>query len=256
MGTKNLPVKPKDGAVTRWQDRMAAYAKNAVDQEASVSTGQFLSTRAGQLSYQGNPIKDNKIDVVVADGILENCYYEGEFDAENPMPPVCYAFGRDEKEMKPHAESSKPQSESCVGCRHNEWGTAERGKGKACKNVRRLALLPTTDMTVGGLKKMEPAYLKIPVTSVKGWAAYIRGIAAMRHRPPFGVVTKVACVPDVKTQFKVTFEHVADLPDNLAEVATDRHDEIMETIGFPYAKPLEQAAKTAKPVKGQPKRKF
>jgi hypothetical protein len=243
MGTKNVPAKSGGGGVVKWEDRLAKYAKDAVDQEASVATGQFISTRAGQLSYQGNPIKDNTLDVVVADGILENCYYEGEFDAKNPAPPVCYAFGRDDKEMKPHEKSTKKQAESCADCPQNVFGSAERGEGKACKNTRRLALLPTTNMTPDGLKKMEAAYIKVPVTSVKGWAAYTRGIAALRHRPPFGVVTRLKTEPDQKNQFRMTFEHVSDLPESLLPVAMDRHEELKEAIGFPYAPPQENAPK-------------
>lgn len=250
MAKSNMPAKPAGRTgVTRWEDRLANYAKAAVEQEASVSTGQFISTKAGQLTYQGNPVKDNTLDVVVIDGILENTYYEGKYDPNNPAPPICYAFGRDDKEMKPHERSSKPQAKSCGECKWNQWESADEGRGKACKNTRRLALLPTTDMTAAGLKKMEAAFLRVPVTSVKGWAAYTRGVAALRHLPPFGVVTRIRTVPDPKNQFRMTFEHNGDIPEPLMETVVERHEAMREEIAFPYPEATEAAEK--KPARNE-----
>lgn len=240
--TKNVPAKAGGKNLpTTWEARLASMAKESVQQEASVSTGQFISTRAGQLSYNGNPVQGNKLDAIVVDAILENCYYKGDFDPDNPAPPVCYAFGRDDKDMHPHEQSPEPQAKSCAECELNEFGTADRGKGKACKNIRRLALLPAQPLDAEALEKAEIAYLKTPVTSVKGWAAYVRTLDALRKRPPIGVVTEISTVADPKSQYKVLFNHKLDLPAAPLEAVFARLEEVKSGIAFPYAPPSTEA---------------
>lgn len=241
-------------ALTTWEERLAARAQAAVEQEASVSAGQFISVRAGQLSYDGNAIAGNKMKVVVLDAILENAYYEGKFDPDNPAPPLCYAFGRDDKELAPHEKATKPQHETCKGCPHNEWGSADGGerRGKACKNIRRLALIPAEPLSAEALGKSDVAYFKLPVTSVKAWAAYVRALAALRKRSPEGCVTEISVASDPKTQFKVSFNHVLDLKNELLGVVMPRADTARDEIAFPYPEPQEQEA----PAPKGKKRKF
>ena len=59
----------------------------------------------------------------------------------------------------------------------------------------------------------EVAALRIPVTSVKGFATYVQTVAATVKRPLAGVVTKVSLVPDAKTQFKIQFTFVKAIED-------------------------------------------
>jgi len=254
MATKAKPgtgVATKSGTgMATWQDRMAKLATAAVEQEASVSSGQFVNTRTGQLTWNGSPVVGNKLKVIIADAIMENAYYEGEFDPDNPQPPVCFAFGRKEKELKPHADSVEPQHETCAGCPQNEFGTADRGKGKACKNIRRLGLIAADPLTQEAIEKGEVAYLKTPVTSVRGWAAYVRTLEALDHLPPQGVVTEISSVVDAKTQFKITFNKVGNVPDKLMGAVMDRHDEVVNAIEFPYSPPSSEpvAPKGKKPA--------
>ena len=255
MATKNVPAKKESTAVANWQDRLAAMAKASTQQESSVATGQFISTKAGQLTWQGSPAKENKFKVIILDAILENAYYPGDFDPENPQPPVCFAFGRDDKELAPHESSAEPQSEKCDGCKMNEFGTAERGKGKACKNIRRLGMVAADPLSAEGIQKSEVAYMKTPVTSVKSWAAYARSLDALKHLPPLGVITEVGSVPDPKSQFKLTFNYVEDVPQELLGAVLDRHEEVKESIGFPYSPPSSEAP-AKKPAGKQVKRKF
>ena len=262
MATKGKAVavkKPGTGLVS-WQSRMAELAKKSVEQEASVSSGQFINTRAGQLTWNGSPVVGNKLKVIIADAIMENAYYEGEFDPDNPQPPVCFAFGRSEKEMKPHADSAEPQNDTCSGCPMNEFGTAERGKGKACKNIRRIGLIAAEPLTEEAIQKGEVAYLKTPVTSVKGWAAYVRTLEALEHLPPQAVITEISSMPDANTQFKLTFNKFGNIPDKFMGLVMDRHDEVANAIEFPYSPPSSEPVQTQKKgvSKGKPvvKRKF
>lgn len=252
-----VPAKRKAStAVVSYEERMAAMAQNYTKQEESVGVGSFLTFKNGQMAYQGNPIKGNELDTVVVDSILENVYYEGRYDPDNPAPPTCYAFGRDEDEMAPHEKVKEPQASKCSECEHNKFGTAENGKGKACKNTRRLALIPADRLEPEALQEAEMAFAKIPVTSVKGWASYVRTLATLEKKPPLGVVTRIGVVSDDKTQFKVTFQKVAALPNAAVAVALQRNEAAAQEIMFPYAEAAEEAPAPKAKGRATTKRKY
>ena len=256
---KGTAVAVKNGpgtAVANWEERLGQMAKQSVATEASTTTGSWISTKSGVLSYGGNAFAGNKMDAVIVDAVLENAYFAERFDADKPASPVCFAFGRGEEgeEMHPHEKSTNPQHPTCKGCPQNEFKSADNGKGKACKNIRRLALLPAKPLEADALQKAEVAYLKVPVTSVKGWATYVRTLDALRRKPPVGVVTQVACVPHVKDQFHVQFEHQLDLNNELLSAVMPRYDVIREGIMFPYQAHTaaeEKPTGKGKPAKGR-----
>lgn len=224
------PVNTK--AVANWDARLAQHAEEAAATEQT-SGGKFVSIRGGRLSYGGADVPGNKMSVIIVDHIMENHLYTEAYDSENPVSPACFAFGRREDEMSPHENSAEPQSSACKGCPMNEFGTAEKGKGKACKNIRRLALIPEDGLN--DIENAEIAYLKVPVMSVKSWAGYVQSVANNLRRPPFGVVTEIGVVPDPKSQFRLTFtvgEAIED-PDVL-EALLKRRDQVAKDITFPY----------------------
>jgi hypothetical protein len=250
------PAKPaakKPGtAMVAWDEALAARAQASKKAEASTSVGSFISTKGGILSYGGNTAPDNKMLVVIIDAIMENQLYEGKYDPNMPAGPVCYAFGRDEDEMAPHEKVEEPVNDTCKGCPNNEWGSADTGKGKACKNVRRLAVI-TADMLDGGaeaITEAEVAYMKLPVTSVKGWASYVNQLAAT-SKPPLAFVTEISVVPDTVSQFKVQFHVIEEIDDgDLIGALLAKADIVEEQIGFPY-QVIEAAPK---PVRRAPAR--
>lgn len=259
MATKNVPAKAKTTAVGKamtWQERLAGLAQDAVKTEESVSAGNFLSFKSGQLSYQGNAVQGNALDVIVLDHILENCFYGRRYDPDNPTPPVCYAFGTTEDDLAPHEKSAEPQHETCSGCPMNEFETADQGKGKACKNTRRLGLIPADNLDPEALESVEVAFAKLPVTSVKGWASYVRTLATLEKKPPLGFVTRLSVVPDAKSQFKVMFNKVEALDEDVLGVVLQRHDEVHDNIAFPYPEASEEAPPAKAAKKPAAKRKY
>jgi len=253
-----------------WQDEMAQAADAAADQEAGIAAGQFFSTSGGVLKFNDSPLPDNKMVVVVLDSMIENVFYEGAYDADNPTPPVCYAFGREEEGLIPHADVTERQDtkeEGCGTCEHNEWGSADTGKGKACKNQRRLAIISAGNVVNGEAEIAEEpefyengdlGFLKLPVTSVKGWSAYVKKLTGALKRPPFGVFTLISLVPDAKSQFKITFQCIGVISDELMGAVFSRHNEVKQPgiIDFPYGKFEEEAEEPAKkPGRKRPAKK-
>lgn len=268
--TKKPTAKPQSTAVVKWDDELAKQAEIAAGMEANTGGGQFFSLKSGVLSWQDSPVAGNQMAVVILDSVLENVFYEGKYDPDVPQGPMCFAFGRDEKDLAPHTvvveagNSQAGASGLCEGCEMNEWGSADVGKGKACRNTRRLALVPAGSFNQAGkfelIEDIEHyestaiGFMKLPVMSVKGYASFVKQVAGTLRRPPFGIVTKVKVVPDTKSQFKVVFEPIMNLPDELMGIIMKRHEEAESTIDFPY-QPNEEVAPAPKRSKAAAKPK-
>lgn len=262
--------KPTGTAVANYDEELAKYATAAADKAPTGEGGKFITLRAGVMSFDDAPLPGNQMMAIVIAHCLENVYYEGKFDPDNRTPPTCFAFskiGDDTDEMGPPAivdelDVFERQSDLCHGCPKNEWGSADTGRGKACGNRRRLALLPAGTYKPAGrgafdlelfeepehYQKAEPAYLKVPVTSGKGFDTYVKQLSEQFRKPAFAVFTRISAVPDPKSQFKLNFEMESEVPNELLAVLIARHKEIDKGIDFPYTPMAEEAAPAAKPA--------
>lgn len=259
-------------AVTRYDEAFAKMAQEYASGERV--TGAFISTRGGVLTFGEEALPGNQMCVIVLDAVQERTYYTEGYDPsrEVALPPVCYAFKRpeDEDEMAPHPSMQadltyfQPQNDICRTCPMNDWGTSDKGRGKACTERRRLALIPAGYYTpVRGSRDFDLhfiedpdhyasadiAFLKLPVTSVKDWARYVTQLGSSLRRPPLAVATRIYLEPDPKTQFRVKFEMIEELPDTMFEVIMKRHEEAKASIIFGYPPPTGSDVTTA-PGKG------
>lgn len=244
MSEQTIDAGTESTSIVNWEEKLAGFAQEAAKDEAIAGT--WLSVKAGRLSIEKTPVAGNTLDCIVIANAYENAYYEGKFDPNNPKPPVCYAIHVNEDEMVPHEKAAKPQAASCAECPMNEWGSAAESKGKACKNIRRLALLPPDAITdAAKISSAESLFLKLPVMSVKNWSLYVNNVATEYKRPPFAVVTQISTIPDTKAQFKVTFKTGYKINDaEMIEALVARHEREKQTIDFPYqaevAKPAQE----------------
>lgn len=252
----------KSTAVAKWDEELAKYAEEAAVMEANVGGGQFFGLKSGVLSWQDSQMPNNQMAVIILDSIMENVYYEGKYDPEVPQSPVCFAFGRDEKDMAPHQLVIDAGNQMCgttglcSGCEMNDWGTADVGRGKACRNTRRLAMIPAGSFDREGrfslfeddshYENTAVGFMKLPVTSVKSYSSFVKQVAGTLHRPPFGIITKVSVVPDAKSQFKVLFEPIMNTPDEIMGIIMKRHEDTMPIIAFPYTPNDEEQNPTPK----------
>ena len=236
---------PTGTALTNWDEELARQAEIAQSVVSHIGGGQWISSKSGVLSFNSMPFPGNQMAVIIADYILENIFYEGAYDPDNAAPPTCYAFGRDKNEMKPHADvvaRGDHQHDQCQGCPMNEFATAATGKGKACGNKLRMAMISAGEFDRDGRFKIYEAshftnsplaYFKTPVTSGGGFATFVKQVAGALRRPPHGIVTRVSAVPDNKTQFKILFEPLIPVPNDIMGIVMSRHDEAKRAIEFP-----------------------
>lgn len=257
MTTKKAATKSKKStALVKIDQELAQYADQFADQEANTGGGQFFSLKNGNLSFNDSPLPNDEMICVIMDSVLENTFYEGEYDPDDRQPPLCYAFGRDEDTMAPYKDVDNPECSACAECEQNQWGTAAKGRGKACKNRRRLAIISAGKISRGGdyeiiddpehYEKGEIGYLGIPATSINSFGMYVKQVKGAMKLPPFAVITRVFITPDNKSQFKVNFELIEAAPKTCLEALLNRHKLVRDQIEFGYPKPEETPLKKRK----------
>ena len=250
MATKK-PAASKTTALVPWEQEMAAAAAKQASKEKPAGISKAISIRGGVLSIDDNPVEDNELRVIVLASVHENQYYTGAYNPNTPQIPTCYSFGdpeADEPEdsMAPHPDAEEAQSEACANCWANEFGSADAGRGKACKNVRRLVMITEDALeSADDLSSAEVRILKVPVMSVKNWGQYVRSkLGTEINRPHWAVVTKIKVVPDPKSQFKVqfSFEELINFDQDLYDAMKKKIVEVTEQATQPYQKPAEEPA--------------
>jgi len=201
--------------IALFESELEKLASASLEAERSATGITFLSTKGGTLTYKDQPISGNALNVVILSSPVERLYYTARYDPTNPAGPVCFALGQSMTGLKPNALSEQKQSEACMGCPKDQWGSATNGgKGKACAEKRRLLIMTADSIeSIDSINMAEVAALRTPVTSVKPFALYLQKIANAVKRPLSAVVTKISLVPDPKTQFRLEFDFVKAIDD-------------------------------------------
>lgn len=244
---------PADPAQLQDYYRSLAEAYAATER----SPGNTISVRNGVMSLSDQPIPGNQFAAVIMDSVRLNTYYPGAFDASEIVPPTCYAIGRTDAELMPHPDMAKapqffqPQADRCNACPHNQFGTGQNGKGKACTNRRRLIMLlaGTYNQTPTGMQMtpyMDAAHyettpllqMHLPPTSIKGWGEFVRSTAAQYQRPPQGLVTRVYIYAHPKHgKEAIGFEALGPTPDPWFQTLMNRAQEAAREISQGYEAP-------------------
>jgi hypothetical protein len=235
-----------------WERKLYEIAKSTVDSERT--PGAFFGTKSGLLTFNKIPLTNNEMNVVITAQIFENVYYKDVYDANKITPPDCYAFGVATVDqpipiMFPHANVLNKVNPDCGTCPLAKYGTATTGskKGKACRDLRRLCVIPAGNATEASkVLKATPGFVRLATYGVMEWAAYVRTLATTQ-RTPLTVVTKMKLVPDPRAQFKFIFEFVSDITDaTVKEALVTRHPLDVRDLQIPY--PTKDA--NAQPVAG------
>jgi hypothetical protein len=205
------------GAVST--SRLAMLAEQAKQAAAAERPSlSKISLKGGIVSYGGAPVKDNRLDVIVLAATYRNTFYAGRYDPNNIKNPTCFALAVTDEGMVPYGIVTDPVSPACDGCPNREWGSdLNGGRGKACKETRRLVLLPATVLEdadpVSAIKTGELAIVDLPVTSVKHYSNYVNVLASSIGLPAWACVTEISVLPNAKTQFEVNFRGIRSAGD-------------------------------------------
>jgi len=159
------------------------------------AAGNTIGIRNSKFTYKQELI-GRTINVVIADFVHAQTWYLEKFDPENPSPPTCHALSVSGDEMQPLASSPDKQADFCDGCEKNAWGSADVGRGKACGQQYKAAVLAAGPGET--LASCDMAILTIPPTSLKNFDAYVKSVAKSHGRPPYAVITHLSFDEDAE----------------------------------------------------------
>jgi len=176
----------------------------------------------------GDPVGSIEVVILKASAGLSKTYYKGGFVEGSSEAPDCMSNNG----IVPDPQSPMKQAASCAACPMNRWGADIRqdgtaGKGKACKDTKRLAVVPLADIkneVSGG-----PMLLRVPAASLQDVATYGKGVNKLGYHY-YGVATRIGF--DIKEAYpKLTFAPIRALTDAEADVViAHRTDSVIDAI--------------------------
>lgn len=220
----------------------------ALGTKLAAPTGKSIQvTQSKQFRFPDGATVDSFKGVIVG-FVSQNAYYEGDFDRDNIVPPNCFAIGvvkNDDLERSDASPDPQPEDggSECKGCWANQWKSAAKGNGKACKNSIKLAVLCDDG---------EVRPLALSSTALKPFGEYVREVVQAFSVAPYGVLTEfsfgasdyssVRCGNPIKLN-----------DDQLAHSLMARDDAMAMLLTEPDCSEFEEkvVAARAKPAKGK-----
>lgn len=162
---------------------------------------------AGGLAFEvtdenGAPLPTAELVGILIDHYPVNAYWPDVFGGGS-NPPACSALDGKVGVGEPGGP--------CAQCKFNQWGSDERtegGRGKACKNLHRLYLLPLGDVL--------PLMIAAPPTSLSNIAGYMRLLTSKAKKPFYAVTTRIKLEKATNAggivYSRATFSRAGDIP--------------------------------------------
>lgn len=197
--------------IARIDADLAERAKNLQQQLGSSDSKRItIDQKDGQFVGPGGLVLGDELRIVVVDFCTVNRYYDRPYDPEKTMPPACMAIGDVIKDMVPEEGVPAQQSELCRNCWANEWESDSRGKGKACKNTRELAVVLADELED---EDIEPTLYIVSCspTSIKAFDAAATKIFQLTGGTPIKAVMTMSVVA-VKNYYNIQFGHIETNP--------------------------------------------
>ena len=144
---------------------------------------------------------DNPDSATTLEGIIlhhhAHCAYWPESNDDEDNKPLCSSLDGKVGIGEPGGV--------CATCQLNTFGTASKGAGKACKNMRVIYLLRSGEYL--------PVQINLPPTSIKPFKEFYTKAFALRRRAPYGSIMRIGLKQENngKEDYSVaTFRRVAD----------------------------------------------
>lgn len=260
MAAKKKAVTKRKKKSTAMVDYKERYRQMAEEQSEKLPSGTAtLSIKGGSFTYQGADLGE-ELDCIILDFGYENSWYDRPYNPDDMGPPACYAIAQSNKNMEPEDDSPVRQCEDCNNCDLNQWGSAGSGRGKACGNHRRLAIMSVTDIE-NDPENIEVVMLRTPPTSNSNFDKYAKGVSKVRKVPLCGVVTRISFDPDEdweKLIFTATDMVDEDHIGKVMEKVDEAQEMIMEKYdvsGYEKPTPTKRKGRTAPKKKAGAKKK-
>lgn len=180
--------------------------------------------RESFLDENGDAKQSIEVVIVKAAPNLAKSWYAKKFtDGEDAGAPDCYSNNG----VAPAPDSKSAQCKTCAACKHNQFGSAvstdgTSAKGKACQDVKRLAVVPVGTVT-------DPMLLRVPPASLKNLREFATALAK-RNVPYQAVKVRIGFDTEAASP-KLTFRPTGAITEQDAyQIAELMKDEIIMQI--------------------------
>ena len=179
--SENLPISVED-----------MIKKQLLDQRGQLGAlpSNKIGLRNKEFTLPDGQKSPGPLDCIILDFSWFMVHYPGVYNSNNPQQPNCFATGREKPDggvLKPHESAAEPQGENCAVCPKNQWGSAPTGRGKACKNQRRLILVPPNFD-----ESTEPMTMYVSPGGLKNFDKYVSRLNNEQGVLPVQVVTSIS----------------------------------------------------------------
>ena len=191
--------------------------------------------------------EDNPENVQALTGVIlhhhpMNAFWAEAFGGENNSPDCASLDG------KQGVVRETGECRACDKCKYNQFGSAENGKGKACKNIHRLYILREGDPV--------PLILALPPTSLKALKDYLgKTVLLKAKRRSYEVVTKITLKKDKNenniTYSKAVFALAGTLTEEQAASTRAMRDAVIAMANMVDIDEEDYSAEPAKPAAPQ-----
>lgn len=251
---KTTAVAPAASTALTIHERLSAISSRGRQQiaKAPSTTSTAISFKNGTISIGGVAV-GHEMNVIPLHPQYVRTYYDTIYQADKIVPPACYSFNGD----APHEKSADPQAKSCDTCPMNEWGTDARGKGKACKEGLRVAVL-----SAQGAVNAE-VMARAPILTANFSVLNSKDVAPVLDAmyDQYGHPAKAVCVltaePDDKRQVVNTLAVNYEIEDEATlEAIVNRLPDAEKLLTLPFPDAEEAPARGAKRPAAKKARRF
>jgi len=169
------------------------------------------------LDENEDPLPSVELILIRAAPHLSKSFYANGYEQGSNNPPDCWSSNG----KTPDATVTEPCAQVCALCPYDEFGSGTNGKGKACADVKRLAVTVLGDIeneTYGG-----PMLLRVPAASLGELATYETKMKGFGF-PLFAIGTRVRFDPNSEFP-KLLFKEIRALGDDESvHIASLRED--------------------------------
>jgi hypothetical protein len=209
----------------------ALLAQSAEQQAvAETNTIPFISLKGKKFSIGDDKLGTVLKTIILAD-VFDNSWYDRPYDAgsDEVYPPACFAVYKELSDASPHKDSPVAQSDNCDGCPKNEFGS--KGKGKACRNGRRILIASVGDD--GRVNFGDLAIINMSPTALKGFSKYTKSVSTLKKLPLWAVHTTLSFDDDAAYPvLAASFDGPAH-GDDITRIAT-LLDTFNDAVSIPY----------------------
>jgi len=164
--TKDLAVTEGKLAVEIPDELKELFAISGNMEGVTPRLPQIKIIHRGQMFEMPDDSKITSFEGIILDQHPANAWWEKDMsESGGAAIPDCFSMDA----MRPDPKCENRQFENCKDCPQNQFGSdSKTGKGKACKNMKRLHIIMEGSTL--------PRRLTIPPTSIKSFELYMTGL--------------------------------------------------------------------------------